>query len=129
MAGIAAGTDGSDIHSGAMHVLKRVGRELRGDPAALKIGIHTDDVDHPHTLVEGVQSDCHEPNGPSLRDRDEGISLIACTTVPHLLRLGGPPIADEHGLLKELTTGPAREVHQFLGGMLATLELVDGGRG
>jgi hypothetical protein len=38
-------------------------------------------------------------------------------------------LADEHGRLKELTTGPAREVHQFLGGMLAALELVDGARG
>lgn len=92
MAGIITGTYGCDVHSGATHVLKRVFRELRGNPAPLKVGIYTDDLDHSHSLVEGVESDCHEPDGPFLHDRDEGVSLTTPTTVPHLLSLRDPPI-------------------------------------
>lgn len=92
VARIAAGSQGRDIHSAPTHVVERVSRELRGDASPLEVGIHSDDLDHAHALVEGVEGDGDEPDWSTLRDRDEGVPLVARATHSHLLGLRCLPV-------------------------------------
>ncbi len=92
MARIAARFHGRDVHSASTHVVKRVSRELRGDAPPLEVGIHPDDLDHAHTLVECVEGDGDEPDWPTFHDRDEGVPLVARATRSHLLGLSCLPV-------------------------------------
>ena len=57
------------IHSAPTLAVERTSVELRG--AALKVGIHPDDVDHLHALVEGVKGD--GDGGCDARLRNQGL--------------------------------------------------------
>ena len=113
--------------------LERVSCELRGDAPPLEVGIHPDDVDHPHALVEGVEGDGGEPDRPTVHDRDEGISFVARATRSHLLGLSCLPVglkAKEDGVAKDIAQRSEdripcakRELHDRV--EVALLELSD----
>jgi len=67
-------------------------RQTCPDPGALVIGVDPDDLDRTHPLVEGVQSDRHEPDRATIVDRDEHIAVVVRAGGPNRLGLTRTPV-------------------------------------
>jgi hypothetical protein len=80
---------------------------LLRDPAPLIRRIDADDVDDAHPLVERVECNRSEPDGPAIDDGDEDIAIVADAGRPHGFGLNGTPIriveASEDGVAQYLS--------------------------
>ena len=92
MAGVAAGTDGCDVHPVGAHVLYAASHQLPGDATLLVCGIDGDHVYHAHAFVERIQRDSGETHRPSVDNGDKHITLVARATRPDGFRLNRGPV-------------------------------------
>ena len=92
MAGIATGFDHGDVHSPVAHVGGSVVHQLRRDSASLVRGIDGDHVHDAHAVVERVQLDGGESDGPLVVDRDEDIVVETRATGSNRLGLNRSPV-------------------------------------